>query len=182
VRRAVDRALRALSSDVEAEIAWPEWDAVRSAINGVVGDRLAGERQPARHLHAPGPRRQGAATRPRRPRGALPEATGKILLLVHGLCMSDRQWMRRGHDHGAALARDLGYTPVYVHYSRGRHVSENGRELAELLETLVDCWLFSPSELAIVAHSLGGLVARSVVLLGTPHHETKRLQPVATAL
>ena len=38
-------------------------------------------------------------------------AAGKLLVLVHGSCMNDRQWLRRGHDHGAALARDLGYTP-----------------------------------------------------------------------
>jgi len=101
--------------------------------------------------------------------------------------MSDRQWLRRGHDHGAALARDLGFTPVYLHYNTGRHVSENGRELAGLLETLFQCWPVPPSELAIVAHSMGGLVARSachyaapasrwrerlraIAFLGTPHH------------
>ena len=46
---------------------------------------------------------------------------------LHGLCMNDLQWAREGHDHGAALARDLGYTPVYLHYNSGLHVSTNGR-------------------------------------------------------
>jgi hypothetical protein len=32
----------------------------------------------------------------------------KLLVLVHGLCMNDLQWMRNRHDHGAALATDLG--------------------------------------------------------------------------
>ena len=48
---------------------------------------------------------------------ALPHAGRKVLVLLHGLCMNDLQWMRDGHDYGAALARDLGYTPVYLHYN-----------------------------------------------------------------
>ena len=48
--------------------------------------------------------------------------------------MNDLQWSRQGHDHGAALARDLGCTPLYLHYNSGLHVSTNGRELAALLE------------------------------------------------
>ena len=39
--------------------------------------------------------------------------------MVHGLCMNDRQWMRDGHDHGEALARDLDCTPLYLHYNSG---------------------------------------------------------------
>ena len=39
-----------------------------------------------------------------------------------------------GETYGARLARDLGVTPVYVRYNTGRHISENGRSLAELLE------------------------------------------------
>ena len=102
--------------------------------------------------------------------------------------MNDLQWNRDGHDHGAALARDLGYTPVYLHYNTGRHVSTNGREFAALLEQLVAEWPAPLGELVIVGHSMGGLVARSachygeearhawrpklkkLVCLGTPHH------------
>ncbi len=61
-------------------------------------------------------------------------------MLVHGLCMSDLQWMRQNHDHGAALARDLGYTPVALSYNSGLHVSTNGRAFAEALEALVAAW------------------------------------------
>jgi hypothetical protein len=102
--------------------------------------------------------------------------------------MNDRQWERNGHDHGAALARELGVTPVYLLYNTGRHVSENGRELSGLLEALLESWPAPDVELAILAHSMGGLVARSayhfgaeaghawparlkqLVFLGTPHH------------
>ena len=109
-------------------------------------------------------------------------------MLAHGLCLNDLQWNRRGHDHGAALARDLGYTPVYLHYNTGLHISTNGRQLAEALEALVAQWPVPLEEFALVAHSMGGLVARSachygalaahawprrlgtLVFLGTPHH------------
>ncbi len=171
----------------EPSLATPEWDAFRSAVNGVLGDHLARTGNP---LAIPmSVRRDGRPLSLDRPRlaDALPGASGKVLVLAHGLCMSDRQWLRRRHDHGAALARDLGYTPVYLHYNSGKHVSENGRELAGLLETLVECWPVPVSEVTILAHSMGGLVARSacsyaapasrwraalktIVFLGTPHH------------
>ena len=135
-------------------------------------------------------RRDGVPLELRRDRlaAAIPGAGRKVLLLVHGSCMNDLLWNRRGHDHGAALARDLGYTAVYLHYDSGLHVSTNGRELASLLERLVAAWPVRVAELSIVAHSMGGLVSRSachqageaglrwprrlrkMVFLGTPHH------------
>jgi len=113
---------------------------------------------------------------------------GRILLLIHGLCRNDLQWRRQGHDHGAALARDLGLTPVYLRYNTGLHVSANGRALAERMEALCAAWPSPVEEIVVLAHSMGGLVARSachygagaghswprrlsrVVCLGTPHH------------
>ncbi len=109
-------------------------------------------------------------------------------MLVHGLCLNGRQWNRDGHDHGAALSRDLGYTPVYLHYNTGLHVSVNGRAFADLLESFVAEWPVPVEELVIIGHSMGGLVSRSachygtaaghrwpghlrkLVFLGTPHH------------
>jgi pimeloyl-ACP methyl ester carboxylesterase len=114
--------------------------------------------------------------------------TGKVVVLAHGLCMNDRQWLRKGHDHGAALARDLGYTPLHLHYNSGLHISTNGRIFADLLETTLADWPAPLEELVIIGHSMGGLVARSachygalagyrwpgalrkLVFLGTPHH------------
>ena len=64
---------------------------------------------------------------------------GQVLVRVAGcgLCRSDLQWRRNHHDHGAALAHDLGYTPVYLHYNSGLHISVNGRQFAAQLEALV---------------------------------------------
>ena len=77
--------------------------------------------------------------------------------------MSDGQWSRAEHDHGAALARDLGYTPVYLHYNTGLHISLNGRALADRLERLIDAWPRPLDRVVVLAHSMGGLVARSAL-------------------
>jgi hypothetical protein len=166
----------------------PAMEAALAVLNGVVGDHLAATGNP---LAIPMRlRREGVPLEldRRSLARAIPGATGKVLLLVHGSCMNDLLWNRRGHDHGAALARDLGYTAVYLHYDSGLHVSTNGRELAALLERLVAGWPTRVGELAILAHSMGGLVSRSachlaardgmrwpgrlrrMVFLGTPHH------------
>jgi pimeloyl-ACP methyl ester carboxylesterase len=117
----------------------------------------------------------------------LPNATAKVLVLVHGSSMNDAQWRRRGHDHGAALAGDLGYTPIYVGYNSGLHISTNGRELATLLDRLARAWPVPIDEIALLGHSMGGLLTRSachaaeadalewrsklhtLISLGTPH-------------
>ena len=182
---------------VDAALAQPEGSAalssgerevVLAALNGLFGDLLADAGNPlAIRMRL---RRHGKALELDKAALAatIPEASGKLLILVHGLCRCDLQWRRGGHDHGAALARDLGYTPLYLHYNSGRHVSLNGRELAALLDTLAAQWPVPIDEMAILAHSMGGLVARSacyyakaarlawlpllgqMVFLGTPHH------------
>jgi pimeloyl-ACP methyl ester carboxylesterase len=165
-----------------------EREAVVAVLNGVLGDHLAKTGNPLaiemrlRHGGHPLELERHAL------RLALPQATRKLVVLVHGSCRNDRQWTRQGHDHGAALARDLGFTPVYLHYNSGLHISANGREFAALLERLVAAWPTPLDELVIVAHSMGGLVARSachfgeaaghawrpklrkLVCLGSPHH------------
>jgi hypothetical protein len=166
----------------------PVREALVAALNGVLGDYLADTANPLAirlALRRNGVElpveRDGLAT-------AIPDCSDKILVLVHGLCLNDLQWNRRGHDHGAALARDLGYTPVYLHYNTGLHLSTNGAALADALETLLPQWPAPIRDFAILAHSMGGLVARSachygaegghawpgqlrtLIFLGTPHH------------
>jgi pimeloyl-ACP methyl ester carboxylesterase len=166
----------------------PRREALVAALNGVLGDHLAETGNPlAIPMHVREEGRPVALT-PGGLAAVFPQRSAKIVLLVHGLCMNDLQWTRQEHDHGAALARHLGYTPVYLHYNTGRHVSTNGQALTEILEALVAAWPVPIEELAIVAHSMGGLVARSahyygtlaghtwprrlrkLVFLGTPHH------------
>ncbi len=163
-----------------------ERDALISAMNGVVGDRLVKTNNDLAinmEFYVDGE----ALSLTRETLANVAGNRKKIVILVHGLCMNDRQWWREGHNHGAALADDLGFAPIYLRYNSGRHVSENGREFAELLDTLVTMWPNDIDEIAIVAHSMGGLVTRSafhygklakhgwmkrakrVVFLGTPH-------------
>jgi pimeloyl-ACP methyl ester carboxylesterase len=166
----------------------PERDGVLAALNGVLGDYLAASDSP---LAIPMRlRRDGLPLElaGQALAAGLPQPSGKILLLVHGLCLNDRHWRRKGHDHGAALATDLGYTHIYLHYNTGLHISTNGRAFAGMIEALLQRWPVPVEELVIIGHSMGGLVARSarhygalaghtwpqqlrkIVFLGTPHH------------
>jgi pimeloyl-ACP methyl ester carboxylesterase len=188
VGRGLDAALGAITLPVAPHASSPAREVALAVLNGVWGDHLAASNNP---LAIPTSLRIGG--RPleltRDGLGArVEQPTRKLLVLAHGLCMNDLQWMRNGHDHGQALARDLGYTPVYLHYNSGRHVSENGRDFAELLDRLLAHWPVPVEELVIVGHSMGGLVTRSahhhavqmkhrwtsaptkLVFLGTPHH------------
>ncbi|MCG8349858.1 MAG: GPI inositol-deacylase [Chloroflexales bacterium] len=165
-----------------------EREGILAALNGVLGDYLAASDNP---LTIPMQlRRDGQALEleAQTLSATLPQPSGKILLLVHGLCLHDLNWRQEEHDHGALLATDLGYTPVYLRYNTGLHISTNGHALADMLEALLHCWPAPVEELAIIGHSMGGLVARSashygavanhawlqrlrkMILLGTPHH------------
>ena len=105
--------------------------------------------------------------------------TPRLAVFVHGLFESEQAWRYGGGPrYGDRLP---GWTPVYVRYNSGRHISENGRTLARELDALLA--RRDVEEVALVGHSMGGLVARSachaggdwtdrvthVVSLGSPH-------------
>ena len=166
----VDLALAQLVPLLGTARSTPEREAVVAALNGVMGDHLAATGNPfAIPMRL---RRQGEPLEITRQAlaKAIPRAGGRILLLAHGLCMSDLQWERNGHDHGASLVADAGiappFTPLYLHYNTGLHISTNGRELDALLEALVKAWPVAVEEIAILAHSMGGLVSRSAIHYG----------------
>ncbi|MGB0083954.1 MAG: hypothetical protein WBP94_01075 [Rhodomicrobiaceae bacterium] len=183
-----DAALALLEPRLAAQSPTPGREAARAALNGVLGDHLVETANPLaipmrlRHRGQPLQLQRDSLA------AALAPPSGRLAVLVHGLCLNDRQWNRDGHDHGAALARDLGYTTVCLHYNTGLHISVNGRAFADLLEALVAAWPLPLEELAIIGHSMGGLVARSachygaagghawprhlrkLIFLGAPHH------------
>ncbi|HEY5135423.1 MAG TPA: alpha/beta hydrolase, partial [Candidatus Nanopelagicales bacterium] len=95
---------------------------------------------------------------------ALPAATSRIALFVHGLMSTESVWGFLGDPattYGSRLALDHAVTPVYLRYNTGRHISTNGRELAGLLHRLVAVWPVRVRDITLIGHSMGGLVIRS---------------------
>jgi pimeloyl-ACP methyl ester carboxylesterase len=169
----------------------PRGAAVLGAISGLIGDQLERDASPLQQPMAV--RAGGRVVTARRDAfaAAFPGAGGRPVVFLHGLMETEHAWERRapseGGSYGSRLEDELGLTPVYVRYNSGRHISENGGSLAELLEELTGAWPVEVEEIALVGHSMGGLVARSagyqavergmewvrkarrIVSLGTPH-------------
>jgi pimeloyl-ACP methyl ester carboxylesterase len=184
----VDAVLALLSPLLGDGLPGPEREAVVAALNGVLGDHLAATHNPlatTMRLRIAGVpvtlERQALQAR-------FTDAKGPLLILIHGLCMNDLQWQRDGHDHGAALAAELGFTPLYLHYNSGMPIPHNAALLSALLQELLAAWPHTAPRVVMMGHSMGGLVARSalhqaqaaghawpqhvsdLVCLGTPHH------------
>ena len=187
VGRTLDAALAAVGRGGSAD-GHPAHDAVVAALNGAFGDALAAQGNPLAtpfQVRHDGRRLDLEAASVAR---AVADPQGVLLVQVHGLCMHDGQWGRGGIDPGASLAAVLGATRLAVRYNSGRHISENGRDLADALDAVVRSWPVPVRRVVVVGHSMGGLVARSafhqaagaghgwpaldaaLVTLGTPHH------------
>jgi pimeloyl-ACP methyl ester carboxylesterase len=186
---AADQALRLRDPRDGRELSSSPRGALALAVlSGLRGDALERDRSPLQQPMAV--RVRGAVVAPERAAlaAAFPQATPRLVIFVHGLMETEHAWRLGGREsYGERLARDLGCTPVDVRYNSGRHISRNGRSLANLLDALVAAWPVEPKEIALVGHSMGGLVARSachqaaedgqawvrrvrhVVSLGTPH-------------
>lgn len=177
----IDKILSRLQGKVGTIEETAKREAVVAALNGVLGDYLESTHN---ELAIKMKLRKAGQALSDNDRTQLRSAP-RVLLLIHGLCMNDHQWERKGHHHGRKLAEELGFTIVYLYYNTGRHISENGHELDQkLTELFFDS---STVQLYILAHSMGGLVARSaclaaqrnesswlrklrkMVFLGTPH-------------
>ena len=115
-------------------------------------------------------------------------ATPKIALLIHGLTHNETAWdMADQTNYGLLLQKDFGYTPLFLRYNTGLHISDNGKMLADMLEALVQSYPTNIEEICVVAHSMGGLITHSachyaqannlgwtqkvryIFLLGSPH-------------
>jgi pimeloyl-ACP methyl ester carboxylesterase len=124
-------------------------------------------------------------------RSALVHPTRRLALFIHGLGETEEDWWRRSgarrRSFGARLKRDLNITPIYLRYNSGLHISENGSRLSDLMEQLVQAWPLAVGDVALIGHSMGGLLARAayhagrerghrwlskvrhVITLGSPH-------------
>jgi pimeloyl-ACP methyl ester carboxylesterase len=201
IGRAAGNALSASGTREERSLSpTPLGGGVIAVIDGLIGDELERRRsvlQEPMSVRVDGrvvDCERAALTR------AFPTATRRILVFVHGLMGTEFPWSwwaaENGGTYGTKLVRDVGLTPVYVRYNTGRHISENGRCLAELIERLVASWPVDVDEVALLGHSMGGLVSRSacyqaadeghawahrvrhVISLGSPHMGAPMAQAV----
>jgi pimeloyl-ACP methyl ester carboxylesterase len=168
----------------------PRGSAVIAAITGLTGDALEEQGSPLAQPMAVRAAGKPVDLDPGAVAAAFPNATPRIVVFLHGLMETEFSWgseRGRRETYGARLERELGYTPVYVRYNSGLHISQNGRCLSELMDELVAAWPVDVECISVVGHSMGGLVARSAchrgaeegadwvkhvrhsVSLGTPH-------------
>lgn len=93
---------------------------------------------------------------------AHPGATSRIAVLVHGLMCTEDVWtLPDGTDYGSLLARDHGFTPLYLRYNSGLTIAENGAAFAKLLGRLAAEYPVPIEEIVPIGFSMGGLVVRS---------------------
>jgi len=163
------------------------------AANGFFGDRLARDHPDLAVPLGVWQAGREVSLEPAALADAFGDATPRIAVFVHGLCETEDAWrapypgVTPRPSYGDRLRSDLGITPVFVRYNTGLHVSDNGRALAARLDELVSAWPTRVEKIALIGHSMGGLVARSachyadqegceytprishVICLGTPH-------------
>lgn len=158
----------------------PDHGLWRSALNGVVGHTLS---------ELDSPLVQGMTLRDEfgtAVTGADWVQGGRrgLVLFVHGLCLSEREW--QGHEHAGFVRelREFGHGVAWLRYNTGHAIADNGAALSDLLEQLPAHNL----PITLIGHSMGGLVIRAAgyhaeirgarwlarlahaVYLGTPHH------------
>lgn len=128
-----------------------------SALNGVMGDHLVYDCNP---LALP------MLTYDRHGKAFNGPLSGRVVLLVHGLCMDIHSWYPSKYQSmGEQIYRQQDCTVLYLSYNTGRRISLNGRSFSNLLNDLITK---NPdiSHLDIIGHSMGGLVARSALFYG----------------
>ncbi len=184
VGAALDRTLGLAARQSDTRESTPERQRALAVLNGVLGDHLAADGNPlAIEMTLIG---DDAQARPPAPSG------DRLAVFVHGLCMDEQCWQPSDAANEStgipeALAAK-GWSVACLRYNSGRHVHENGREFDRLLSQWAANRRSRAREIALIGHSMGGLIARSaahqglhnasrwvdaplrLVSLGTPHH------------
>jgi pimeloyl-ACP methyl ester carboxylesterase len=187
------RALRAADErGIGARLeATPKGRFAVAAVNGLIGDRLVADDNDLAIEMAVRQHGRDVPLDAEHLAEAFPDASADVVVFLHGLSESESSWYRDSAEHGGSygqrLEADLGWSPVYLRANTGLPVAENGVALAGLLDDLVAGWPTEVRRIALVGHSMGGLILRAacavvtdaaprwnllvtdVVTLGTPH-------------
>lgn len=151
----------------------------RSALNGVLGNALVDHGNP---LHQGMTLRNefGEALTASQWAG---DARRGVVLFLHGVCLSEREWQNFSHQGFVRELRESGYGVAWLRYNSGRAIADNGADLSRLLAEL-DA---TKTPITLIGHSMGGLVIRAachhaeqeksawlsrlqnVAYIGTPH-------------
>jgi hypothetical protein len=189
VRRASKAAIRggagALSLSVEPDAPSlerrVEGRLAIGALNGAFGDQLVRRGSPLALPMTVRGRGGDVPPTAHALRAAFPRATGRVAVFLHGLCETDDAWRLGAERHvpyGDRLQAEVDFTPVYIRYNSGRHISESGRELARLLTEVTAVWPVEVTEIAFIGHSMGALVARSACHYGAGEQWVTRVRHV----
>lgn len=155
-------------------------------LNGAFGDQLA-ERNDRRTIQMSF-RRHGAdlPVASLRLEAAPDGRPRKTVVFLHGLMGDEVIWQKgaatEGLRYGPRLQQETGAQCLYVRYNSGLHISQNGQLLNQLLSELVERYPDAIGSLALVGHSMGGLVIRSAGYYATsPAPGTAAAPPGAAA-
>lgn len=168
---------------------------VISAVNGLIGDSLR-ESSPRLSFEM-GVRHNGrhVPLEPAAMASSYPDASDALVVFVHGLCETEDYWLRKRRprrsdvpepgSYGRRLEADEGWSPVFIRANTGISIAESGVALSALLGRLIELWPTPVRRIALVGHSMGGLIIRSacavetqsdwldrvsdIITLGTPH-------------
>jgi pimeloyl-ACP methyl ester carboxylesterase len=148
---------------------------VQAAINATWGDELEKQGNELRiEMGMRDPRGNPVRVTPDDLAVGFPSATTRVVVLVHGLGRTERCWQDKGEQAGlwARLAADPSLTQVMIRYNSGMHISENGVDMARLIDQLWRSWPTPIESITLVGHSMGGLVIRSACHVGQAAHQT----------
>ncbi|QIK77106.1 esterase/lipase family protein [Nocardioides piscis] len=136
----------------------PRSEFVRSAVNGLIGDRIERERPRLAITMAPRAAGRDVPLTSEGLASTYADASGRVVVFLHGLCENENYWRRGASRRGTTYATELaarGWTPVMLRANTGLAVRSNGVTLAALLEKLVEQWPTDVTRLALVGHSMG---------------------------
>jgi pimeloyl-ACP methyl ester carboxylesterase len=148
----------------------PVWETrggrgVQSVFNGLWGDRFEEDRSPLRiEMGIRAPNGIPVSITADFLGHAFPKATGRLAVLVHGFADTENAWRSGDNSDLIDGLESDGFTVLRLRYNTGREIVDNASTLAQIIEEVRLAWPVPVFEIALVGHSMGGLVARSAVI------------------